>query len=476
MKILSKTLVIGAFIGWSTLGGRCEDTKPTQEPAQYAKPAYPLISSLAVNERVFEQKDLGKLVLEFRSTNRGGALIDLHPIYKSSHLFINGEEEEGWKLIASNGIRSQQFSALPVGKTEGFGCYMGNRFQAAGHYKLRWESPFFEPVEVKFSVEPAKIQGLDAVARPMQIGQLNRSAQTQPSYLITDLGTLGGKTCFPEAMNDAGQVVGASDTPNSYKEGAPLHHAFLWQNATMTDLGSLPDFPNSLACDINNKGQVLVNTSGPFKRSDPSVSFWAELGPAFLWQDGKRTVLPVETIPRIRRPIFSQFIASRLNDEGSIVDSHYRGINNKGQRIGNRHLAQERLPDASLKSSWAALFYDDSKEIELGTLGGNNSMARGLNDEGQVVGDSTTVVGKNRAFRWTNGLMVDLGVLPGFDSSGASAINNQGQVVGWIYPAAGETHAALWQEGRFMTSMFLFLLARRGSSNGLSTSMRKVRL
>jgi probable HAF family extracellular repeat protein len=51
---------------------------------------------------------------------------------------------------------------------------------------------------------------------------------------MIDLGLLGGSTGTASAINRRGQVVGASDIASGGQ------HAFLWQNGTMTDLGTQP--------------------------------------------------------------------------------------------------------------------------------------------------------------------------------------------------------------------------------------------
>ncbi|MFL5482524.1 MAG: hypothetical protein ACJ8AK_10075 [Gemmatimonadaceae bacterium] len=61
--------------------------------------------------------------------------------------------------------------------------------------------------------------------------------------------------------------------------------------------------------------------------------------------------------------------------------------------------------------------------LDLGTLGGSSSYAAAINSSGVVVGWSETKGGDTHAFRWTPGAgMVDLGTLPGQQSSQAVAI------------------------------------------------------
>ena len=69
---------------------------------------------------------------------------------------------------------------------------------------------------------------------------------------------------------------------------------------------------------------------------------------------------------------------------------------------------------------------------DLGGLSGvatANSTAAGLNDLGQVTGNAMSTTGYPHAFLYANGSMKDLGTLSGFASYGYG-INNSGQVVG----------------------------------------------
>jgi probable HAF family extracellular repeat protein len=75
-----------------------------------------------------------------------------------------------------------------------------------------------------------------------------------------------------------------------------------------------------------------------------------------------------------------------------------------------------------------------------------------MNDAGQVVG-SADVPGNqaSHTFLWKDGVMADLGTLPGDRISFASAINSQGQVVGESCPQSCGNHfndrAVLWENG-----------------------------
>ncbi len=72
---------------------------------------------------------------------------------------------------------------------------------------------------------------------------------------------------------------------------------------------------------------------------------------------------------------------------------------------------------------------------DLGTLGGDMSVGKGINNDGVVVGQSITTAGGYDAFRWTAGAMLDIGI-PG-TSSDARAINDVGQIAGMTTRVGG---------------------------------------
>lgn len=89
------------------------------------------------------------------------------------------------------------------------------------------------------------------------------------------------------------------------------------------------------------------------------------------------------------------------------------------------------------------------RAVDLGTLGGNYSVANGINLAGQVVGYTEVSGGgaARRAFLWDSGVMTLLGNLGGNGESSASAINSAGEIVGYSAVDDGGIHAFLWRNG-----------------------------
>lgn len=66
-------------------------------------------------------------------------------------------------------------------------------------------------------------------------GRLTRRSR----WVITDLGTLGGRQSWAIGINERGQIVGRADT--RVVDGVGGEHTFLWQNGKMRDIDPLGD-------------------------------------------------------------------------------------------------------------------------------------------------------------------------------------------------------------------------------------------
>ena len=96
-----------------------------------------------------------------------------------------------------------------------------------------------------------------------------------------------------------------------------------------------------------------------------------------------------------------------------------------------------------------AVYWNAAHVIQdLGTLGGNTSVAVDINASGQVIGMSDVSGGGQHGFIWTSGGgMQDLSTLLGYPASGVAAINDAGQIAGSYVAPGGGTHAFLYTPG-----------------------------
>lgn len=268
----------------------------------------------------------------------------------------------------------------------------------------------------------------------------------------TDLGTLGGTSSLALNINDSGEVVGWAD------DAANTTHGFLY-NGSMVNLS--PGSVTGGAQGINVSGQVV----GWYSNGGSGTQ-------AFLYSSGVETnlgtfptgsntyPLSINTGGQVVGYTYQQGITAEQPfqiQSGTTTITNFSGafqmITASGQIVGGHYLSD---------TVWHA--YSNGAVTDLGTLGGSNSWAYGINTTGQMVGDSNTASGADHGFIYSNGTMTDLNTLIdptlGWTLQTAYAINDNGQIVGWGTNASGATDAfllsAVPEPSTFVMSSILF--------------------
>jgi probable HAF family extracellular repeat protein len=195
-----------------------------------------------------------------------------------------------------------------------------------------------------------------------------------------ELGTLGGASSFAYGVG-GGRVVGASLIDDDHS------HAFVWEGGVLRDLGTLGGtgiYDQSIARGINSDG-VAVGSSRTPAGNVRAVRF----------EDGEVIELGGDSAE-----------AWAINDAGVAVGT---------------------------AGSWPrqrAVAWIDGEIVSLGTLGTASSFATAVNEHGDAAGHVDVGTSSSHPVLYRDGEVVDLGVLPGFDSAHAYGINDAGLVVG----------------------------------------------
>ena len=259
-------------------------------------------------------------------------------------------------------------------------------------------------------------------------------------YNVTNLGIRD-----PIALNDAGQVALNQSTAFGYSN--PIYngdvaearntsqssfaHALLYDGfgpnaGGMTFVGqnlpaasSDPNHLNSVTTytgNVINKPETTDYATGLTQSGQVAVTSAAG---SFL-SDGKSyQVAPTSPASGLKMP-----------DGSTITANASAAINASGQVAGNYESQANNYTSR-------AVLVANGKASDLGTLGGPTATATAINASGQVVGSSQVgatnqgnpYAAPNHAFLATNGSMKDLGTLGGANSV-AYGVNAQGMVVG----------------------------------------------
>ncbi len=251
------------------------------------------------------------------------------------------------------------------------------------------------------------------------------------------LGTLGGTRSWTSDVNDAGQVVGTSET------AARIRRGFVWtpeapgaSTGVMQELGTLGG-STSWAHGINEAGYIVgmsLNAAGRER--------------ATLWVPGAEGGYTPVDLGVIASPGLTSY-AYGISEAG-----HVTGVAHNALRQTRAFLWTPSSPGATTGTMQ-----------DLGTLGGTRSYGRAVNSDGWVAGESSTSNGRVRAFLWTSASgLVDLGVrVEPYGNSSAVGINEAGQVVGngysegwtWTPSSPGvATGGTLRKLGRYFGARF----------------------
>ena len=276
----------------------------------------------------------------------------------------------------------------------------------------------------------------------MPVG-LAAQAPTLVRYTVTDLGTLPeGPFSLAISVSDHDLVVGASGLADG------TQHAVVWDRGSIMDIGS-PGLggPNSEAYGVNERGQAAGGAETSTK--DPNGEDFCGYGTyliclPFVWQNGVMTPLPT---------------LGGNNGEAGLV-------NNRGEIGGN---AENATPDSTCPPGGPQVLQEkpvvwkNGEVKELPTVHGDpDGWAFGINDNGQVVGatgicsplnqDTFVYILSRHPVLWDEGRAIDLGGLGGTGTFGpgniAGEVNNQGQVVGTSDLKGDQRyHAYVWNRG-----------------------------
>ncbi|MFO0718711.1 MAG: hypothetical protein U0522_01630 [Candidatus Paceibacterota bacterium] len=274
--------------------------------------------------------------------------------------------------------------------------------------------------------------------RSVVVGESTQGFLTQHAFVwkigssMRDYMDFGVGQTVALGVSDCGYVTGT----HSGVDG--VSHGWIWrggqtrgQGEKLFDLGTLGgNFCAPYA--VNDNGVVVgVSHNADYKNH------------AFLWRDG------------VMNDLFPQYDFSVATD-----------INEAGQSCGF-------FQDVS-GASVAFLRSTDGQTLELGTLGGDHSVALGLCDlvsgenHPRVVGSSYLSTGHRHAFLFENGEMCDLGTLEndrdGNDTtSEAFEINNHGVVIGESVSLGAPARAFVWSRAEGMRDLQSLILCPTGA-------------
>src|SRR5437763_3609410 len=129
-----------------------------------------------------------------------------------------------------------------------------------------------------------------------------RAAHDFPSYVVKDLGTLGGPYSLSYNLNDAGVVSGGSATPK--QNGDPSQAsvnapqtAFLWERGHLLNLGTLGGQNSAGAASTSSRVAVIDSETADMSRQGEDVCAFGtnKQCRAATWKHGR--LRPLDLLP-----------------------------------------------------------------------------------------------------------------------------------------------------------------------------------
>ncbi len=212
---------------------------------------------------------------------------------------------------------------------------------------------------------------------------------------------------------------------------------------------------------INDSGQIITNSSSQPTLYDglPKLLTGANYGIA-NGLNNSGSVVGSAYYPNfsIHATAWNGQTAAQIDAALNNTWSEAFGVNNAGAIVGLASKGNDPFSSATKATLWL-----NGTQTDLGSLGGNYSLAYAVNSGGSAVGwsqitpsaagpyyDESVPV---HAFVWSGGSLSDLGILTGGNSSDAQDINDSGQIVGSANTAAQgiysfrPLHAVTWTNG-----------------------------
>jgi probable HAF family extracellular repeat protein len=303
--------------------------------------------------------------------------------------------------------------------------YTGANFSGVPH-AVRWQEP--TPGGGSWAIQdlsPLITGGVKSEATAINAngdiaGWMKNAAGEDVSFLLSAGGTLaviappvGKNGTFPYGVSVGGAVVGAARL-NPDNTGATVR-AFYYENGTTVLLPTLSGMSQANA--IKDDGTVVGYSVDA-----------ANIGHAVKWtNDGLNW--QITTLPGN-----ASSSALAISSTGRIAGS------------GCPTATPTSCVSAGRAYFWAS---DATAPTVLGTLGGKSSTGYGVNDAGDVTGESYTKTGLQRAFFSAagSGSLIDLGSLGGGTGFSTAAGISGHLVVGLTVAGSGRLppwHAALW--------------------------------